>query len=500
MAIGKARPLVVARLFEAALLMVLRERELALDASASLARAMALSLELPPALEADRYLTIVEAVPNDDSGWPRRESEAFRRERVGFVPEISGEIAWLETAALRQPVRQYVALAIDCAYPTRPRSSNAPLRPLNPAAPPAPPPPGLPPGVRLAPPAPAPVWPRAVAADAAPLVVHRRALCRDQTPEVMESIRAKVPRFVETSPYLARAAMAFEAAGGAPVGQRPDRAKPKPRELLDEAFARFPTSPLVTYLDGSFNQRRGDCRAALRFYDATLAFKPQHEDALLGRTMCLAYLKRFDEAIQAATTMVELNTDNVAYAFYWRAWIRHEQQQLEPARTDINQAKLRDSTAEILNLAGIIEYEQNDLAIARGDLQMAKRAVRGNGNCVAMWYLGLVGIKEEHWLESAGNFNDSMGCYERNVKEDQDGLTAVSAREDLEPDYRAQQIAGFEAAIKEDRSRQYTAAFNAANEYAQGGNVVKARELLDIAAKEPALADRVGQLRKIIGG
>ncbi len=83
---GKARPLVVAHLFETELLLTLRERELALDASASLARAMAVAHELPPSLEADRYLAIVEAVPNDDSGWPRRESENFRRERAPFVP------------------------------------------------------------------------------------------------------------------------------------------------------------------------------------------------------------------------------------------------------------------------------------------------------------------------------------------------------------------------------------------------------------------------------
>src|SRR5262245_56419393 len=47
-AVGKARPLVIARLFETQLLIMLRERELAIDATQSFARAQALAAELPP--------------------------------------------------------------------------------------------------------------------------------------------------------------------------------------------------------------------------------------------------------------------------------------------------------------------------------------------------------------------------------------------------------------------------------------------------------------------
>src|SRR4051812_25513356 len=46
--VGKARPMVVARLFETQLLITLRERELAMDSAASLARARDLAKELPP--------------------------------------------------------------------------------------------------------------------------------------------------------------------------------------------------------------------------------------------------------------------------------------------------------------------------------------------------------------------------------------------------------------------------------------------------------------------
>src|SRR4029453_2847455 len=50
-AVGRARPLVITRLFETNLLIALREKELALDWSAALERARALIPGLPPGTE-----------------------------------------------------------------------------------------------------------------------------------------------------------------------------------------------------------------------------------------------------------------------------------------------------------------------------------------------------------------------------------------------------------------------------------------------------------------
>src|SRR5687767_6516518 len=53
LAVGKSRPLIVLRLFEAELLIALREKELAIDPAPALNRARALARELPPTLGAD---------------------------------------------------------------------------------------------------------------------------------------------------------------------------------------------------------------------------------------------------------------------------------------------------------------------------------------------------------------------------------------------------------------------------------------------------------------
>jgi hypothetical protein len=81
-AVGKARPLVIARLFEVDLLITLREKELALDGSGAFSEALALAKELPPTVEAGRYTTLVEAVPTDDLGARTRHSS--RKSTMSF--------------------------------------------------------------------------------------------------------------------------------------------------------------------------------------------------------------------------------------------------------------------------------------------------------------------------------------------------------------------------------------------------------------------------------
>ena len=71
---------------------------------------------------------------------------------------------------------------------------------------------------------------------------------------------------------------------------------------------------------------------------------------------------------------------------------------------------------------------------------------------------------------------------------------------DIEPEFRDRQIANFRTQIETDRSQHYAAAFNAANHYARGGQVSKARPLIEVAAKDPGLAERIAALRKMIGG
>ena len=461
----QGRPTVIARLFEVEMLLVVRERELAMDSTASLARVRAVAKELPAEIDAARYVAIVEAMPTDISGIPVSRDVAFRRAHQAFAASVEDQIAWLSAdTALLLPVRQYLSVALDCGYGRR----------FNRVA-------GQPPPTPLA---------GRMPADIQPMVSYIVGWCAGVKAPMLTSLRERVAGYTEAAYYLARMH----------VSEAADTGGSAARPFLAEAYGRFPTSSSVTYLNGNFQQLVGDCREALRFYEETLALESVHDNAMLGRTVCFAFLKRFDEAIASATRMIEVKSVNEPYAFYWRAWVRHVRGELVEARADIERAKSMLSNNDIHRLAGIIEHDQNDLDIATKDLVIAKTMQGGSADCVARWYLGLVEMKREKWSVSGQHFEDAMACYEAQAIVARQGLQRMEARENVDPDFKARQIANFQAAIKEDMSQHYASAFNAANNFARGGDTKKARTLLDEAAKDPALATSVAQLRKILDG
>lgn len=464
LAVGRNRPPLILRLFEVELLLALREKELAMDPSATVARARALMPELPALADGARLIALVDGVPPDGTGVSAADDVAFRRSRADFIARVDDELAWLATEGpVLAPVRQYLSLAIDCSYLRRRRPAGQPAR--------------------------EPVM-QQIAADAPALLTYRVGLCDDIKRNRLERARAVEPRYAEAAYFLAR----LELATAQKTGGR------AARPLLAEAYARFSRSPAVTYLNGNFQQLIGDCKAALRFYDETIALTDGHENARLGRTVCFTFLKAPAEAIAEATHLITIKAFNMSDAYYWRAWNWHSQRQLEPARADIEDAKRLASNNAIHRLAGIIEHDQNDLTAAEKDLVAAKSMTGGSTDCVARWYLGLVEMKRERWTESAAHFEDAMTCYERSAEFSEASLRAMEANTDVDPDFKASQIAGFQAAIQEDRAQQYASAFNAANHYARGGNAAKAKALLEVAAKDPSLAARVAELRRILGG
>lgn len=296
-------------------------------------------------------------------------------------------------------------------------------------------------------------------------------------------MRAREPRFVDTSLFIASTEIALAAGGG------PRQAKAH----LAEALARFPASPAITYLMGAYDLLVGDYREALEFYDRTLAARPAHDQALLGRIVCLSNLERPEAAIEAATRLVELGADSRGEAYYWRARNRHAIGQLGDARRDIAAAKDRVPTADVLTLAGIIEYDQGDLDPAQADLAAA---ISSDGrDCTARWYLALIHRRRKDWLVSAHAFEDAIACYRERARDNAERVQSLQARADLDPAYRASATASLEASVAADTRQLHLAALTGASCAAAGGDLVSAKTLLELAGEDPALADRVTRLR-----
>src|SRR5688572_11002335 len=209
-AVGKARPLVVARLFETQVLIGMRERELAMDSTEAFAKARALIAELPPTYAGSRYLEIAESLPPDFSGTPRTESSVFQRTAPtqARLAEIKTGLAVGEASA---PFRAYIAASLDCVLAPARRDGRA----------------GRVTEADLG----------SIPAGTSPLVKYRLATYPLTRSTLLEELLKETPSFVEAGLFLARQ----------PTLNITSTYVKNMRTWLMSAYAVFPRSPAVTY-------------------------------------------------------------------------------------------------------------------------------------------------------------------------------------------------------------------------------------------------------------
>lgn len=434
-AVGRARPLVVARLFEIHMLIGLREAELAQDPTAAFARAEALAPELPPAVDPGFLLELARAIPPDAVGTPRAaERDAVTHRRSFLKAHLTTASSRLETVTITPELRGYLMASMACLSATAGVRSGLPQRSdIRPTAP--------------------------------LLVRYRLATCPLTVDSVLEEVAAQAPEFVEAAYFRAR--MPSLNVTAAYVHNQ--------RTSFTAAAEAFPASPSIAYSLGTLSQTVGDCRTAVEHYDRTLTLAPLHEDAALQRIICLSYQGLHENAINAATRVIDAKYDNTNEAYYWRAWNRHRLRQLPEARADIDRALAQGVNARALTLGGIIKYDQKELPLAEQDLGRAVQMDRAQ--CLAQWYLGLVAFARELWLSTGEDFAASASCYRRSADDTAKQLEAMRTA-DLDPDFKASQMAGFQAAIQDDRSQEQASYLNAANGFVRSQNHARAREML----------------------
>lgn len=450
------------RRLETALLLVLREKELVLDWRPAFVRATALADSARDPAFARRLVAIVDAVLPDATGrrpeWP----EEMRRERARMRLRVPGEIEWLATAPVRPAVRDYLALALDCSYGARvlaPQSQPG-ARQRRPVLPP----------------------------DAPPLITYGTGICLTPDTNMMAAALALVPRFHEAA-YFAGSVASFtaESDGG-------ERAL----TLLNQAYARFPDVPGVTFMRGWLRMELGECALAVAEFEATIVTDSTHDVARLNGTICLSRLERDSAAAAWATRLIAMNTRSAQPAYYWRAVSRYRLKDLPGARSDIDSAKALRRDANALTLAGIIENDQGELPMAEHDLREALALPLGERNCTAAWTLGLVLAKQQRAADAATTFESAMGCYDRKMAVAQFLMRRLRENPPANAAYATRRLAALAADSADAGSRYYASAFNAAGHAANSARVPRAMELLDIAAADPRLAEPVAKMREAI--
>jgi tetratricopeptide (TPR) repeat protein len=272
------------------------------------------------------------------------------------------------------------------------------------------------------------------------LVRFRAGLCRTKGPSVFAEIREADPEFVEADYVL----------GVYALGERPRPDYDAALERLINAADAFPQSPTIWSALGELRQLREEWIEALAAYDHLIERVGTHRDALLGRTVALSRLERHEQAIAAASRVIDLGGWYIGQASYWRAWNELALDQLAMARADADRAKTQMVNAAVFLVSGLIERRFTRLESAEREFDQAHSL--DASACDASFYLGVV-RGERAKLETARTaLMESDTCYtgiiaalHRRIDE----ITAGPGRADL----IARLVAGQQRAIDDAQMR-----------------------------------------------
>ena len=403
--------------FEAAALIVLRAKQLGLPLAARLETMRAL---MPAEAGWDTFIGIVAVMPGDPLSGDRYEPSApddfDQRRRV----QVSLD-TW--QAALAEPpgsplFRSYLEVSIACAFPSRDESpAEIASRALD-------------------------RWP------GVPAIAFRVATCIQDHSSLLPTFRANDPEFLDAEYIQGRLAA---------IGRVPDL--DEALRHLEVAHDAFPDSLAITTTLGDVRIQREEWAEALVQYDAVVQQMPFHRDALLGRTISLSRLARHDDAIVAATRMIDLGQWRLGEAFYWRAWNKFQLRQLEPAAADRDRAKMLMSSPLLYVLSGLIEWGQKHLPPAEDEFTYA--LTLDFGQCDAALYLGAVRFERKERPESVAAFKQAVQCYDLSIGLRRKLIEDIRAGGGSDAG-KARAIASHERAISEATAQREQAARDAA--------------------------------------
>ena len=441
--------------FDAALLIAVREKELGIPADASMERARrsAGPVQAPQALIDAAELVIGELSGLDPdqraklTGRPRRSLEEIDPRRLA-----------LDTVAGPSLVAAYLALAIDCEQ-RRDSIDVAALRTLHAGV---------------------------------PLMEFRLAICpRANVPEV-QGLRERDPRWTDTLFWEGR-----RAALGSPT--RPIDL-PQAIALYAQGREAFPASLALTMVWSHTNVGIEEFEAGLSGFDEVLGKLPTHREALLGRVTALSYMMRHTDAIASATRMLELGTWHIGDAYYWRAWNRYNLKEYDTAWDDVEAALRGLSNTRVYMLAGLIAYARTELPTAI--LRFDRAYEIDSSNCDASWMSGLVSVDQQDWGVASPKFTRAMSCFVTAAAAARTDLArlqqTLDKREAPATARETRQLARLQKDIETAEERSAQSAFNAAQCLARTGNKTQALTHVDVAATHPRMRDKALQLRAAI--
>ncbi len=269
-----------------------------------------------------------------------------------------------------------------------------------------------------------------------PLIEYRAGICGPAQAPHLAAVRDAVPEFGDVDFALGRYAV--------DIPQQPDQEEGLRR--FTSARAAFPESPAILASLAALRRDREEWADALEAYDAALALVPTHRDALLGRVVTFSHLSRHEDAIAAATRVIELGSWFTGEAYYWRAW------------NEYHLVRVDEHSASVLVLSGMIEWHEHRLDESEAELQDA--LTLDAGQCEAAFLLGSVRADRRQWASGAAAFELAQRCYDLSVTLRRETITRITAGPGSE-EGKARLIARQQRAMTEETQHRDEAAENA---------------------------------------
>jgi tetratricopeptide (TPR) repeat protein len=431
------------RRFELTVLLAIRAKELGLPFELWRQRAAALAPRLPPEWSAANFLAVVDAVPLDPFGFDRNATFRPRRPDVALM---RAAIAAIQQTPASNEVKGYLEVTVTCAFDFEQR--DVVLGRIRPAA------------------------------EGIPLLAYAVGLCSRGELRLLTRAMTDEPRFADAAYPAAKYLFEPPATTGA---------DPDPAALLARAGAAFPESAAITYSAASLHRQRRRWLEALAAFVATLGIVPTHHDARLGRVMALSHLARHEEAIAAATGLIDEGRWLVGDAYYWRAWNAFQLDRLDESERDVERAKNYIASSSVYVLSGAVQWRKQRPKQAESEFLRAVAIDRAD--CDASTYLGGVRAELLAWKTAGEAFTVAETCRDQEAAELRKSLEELLQR-NAPPAAVDEQRRSIATAEQQSAEMAYNRGVMAAN----AGDNATARAHLERASRNPALQQKAQEM------
>jgi tetratricopeptide (TPR) repeat protein len=389
--------------FEAALLLVLRSKELGLPVAQWLERANAATENDPLRIEYERMAAVVPADPLSGD----RDMSFVRPGGFSGPSTLLTRLKAVDDGSVSREFHAYVEGALACVL-SAPPDVDAFVRSIDEAA--------------------------------APLLQYRAGLCGAAHASRLRRLQESEGGFVDADYTLGRYARDDDA---------PDQEEAMRR--FQSASAAFPASTSIPTAIGNLYRAWEEWAPANTAYESALALRPTHPDALLGRTIALAHLSRHLESLDTATRLIEGGRWFQGEAHYWRGWNYLQLKDYPAARTATDRAKSLMVNASVFVLSGMIEWSMLRLDTAEREFEQA--LTMDFGQCDAALFLGGVRAEMAKAEPALAALNQARQCYDLAIAVRRKLIEGILAGKGSEQT-KARQVASQERAIAASESRR----------------------------------------------